>query len=82
MWERERGSELADPIYPGHRGGAMKQDRISMVLSDDEFAAMMREFDSAGEWMRKALAAKRAASSQDALTQSSADAAGRRAAQN
>ncbi|KPB99783.1 Unknown protein sequence [Pseudomonas amygdali pv. lachrymans] len=53
-----------------------------MALSDDEFAAMMREFDSAGEWMRMALAAKRAASSPDALKQSSADAAGQRAAQN
>lgn len=54
----------------------MKQDRISMALSDDEFDAMMSEFDSAGEWMRKALAVKRAASTPDALKQSSADATG------
>ncbi|MFK3722424.1 hypothetical protein ACI2KE_01045 [Pseudomonas monteilii] len=60
----------------------MKQDRISMALSDDEFTAMMGEFDSAGEWMRKALAAKRAASSPVALKQSSADAAGQQTEQN
>ncbi|GLH50585.1 hypothetical protein [Pseudomonas lactis] len=60
----------------------MKQDRISMALSDDEFAAMMSEFDSAGEWMRKALAAKRATSSPDALKQSSTDATGQQVAQN
>jgi len=60
----------------------MKQDRISMALSDDEFADMMSEFDSAGEWMRKALAAKRAASNPDALKQSSADTAGQQAEQN
>ncbi|MBH3449537.1 hypothetical protein I5S84_11830 [Pseudomonas putida] len=60
----------------------MKQDRISMAPSDDEFTAMMREFDSAGGWMRKALAVKSAASTPDALKQSSADATGQQVEQN
>ncbi|MCX5510440.1 hypothetical protein [Pseudomonas sp. BJa3] len=60
----------------------MKQDRKSMALSDDEFVAMMREFDSAGDWMRKALTAKRAASSLGALKQSSTDATGQQVEQN
>jgi len=60
----------------------MKQDRIDLALGDDEFAAMMKEFDSSGKWMREQLALKRAASSSGALKQSSADATGQKAAQN
>lgn len=60
----------------------MTEDCIDLALGDDEFAAMMKEFESSGEWMREQLALKRAASSSDALTQSSVNAAGQRAAQN
>lgn len=53
----------------------MTQDRIALALSDEEFAAMMKEFDLSGEWMREQLASNRAASPPNVLNQSRADAA-------
>lgn len=58
----------------GHREGAVAQELLATALSDDEFAAMMKEFDSAGEWMREQVASNRAASTSDVLNPSRADA--------
>lgn len=53
----------------------MTQDRIAIPLSDAEFATMMKEFDSSGEWMREQLTLNRAASTHNVLNQSRVDAA-------
>lgn len=57
-----------------HREGAVAQELIATALSDDEFAAMMKEFDSARKWMRVQVALNRAASTSDILNPSRADA--------
>lgn len=38
-------------------------DKIPRVLTNEEFADMMQEFDSAGQWMVERLALKRATAS-------------------
>lgn len=40
-------------------------DKHSSMLSDDEYAAMMRDFRSASDWMAEQLAAKRASPCSD-----------------
>ncbi|BCS43001.1 hypothetical protein A3SK_0100110 [Pseudomonas amygdali pv. tabaci str. 6605] len=59
-------------------GGADKSphdSEFARALSDDEFATMLKEFDSVGEWMSEQVALNRAASTPDVLNQSKVDAA-------
>ena len=48
-------------------------DNIPRVLTNEEFADMMQEFDSAGQWMADRLALKRATSSASSPKHSSSD---------
>lgn len=50
----------------------MTPDRLPAFLTDEEFAGMMRDFDTAGHWMREQLALKRATPSAAAQKQPSA----------
>lgn len=52
----------------------MTPDKLPALLTDEEYAGMMRDFDTAGHWMRGQLALKRASPSAAALKQSTAGA--------
>jgi len=49
-------------------------DRLPALLTDEEFAGIMRDFDNAGYWMREQVALKRTTPSATALKQCSAGA--------
>lgn len=50
----------------------MTPDRLPALLTDEEFACMMRDFDTAGHWMREQLVLKRGTPSAAAQKQTSA----------
>jgi len=52
-------------------GVAVTPDRLPALLTDEEFAAMMRDFDTASHWMREQLALKRGTASAAAQKQPS-----------
>lgn len=52
----------------------MTPDRLPALLTDEEFAGMMRDFDTEDHWMREQVALKRATPSAAAQKQYSAGA--------
>jgi hypothetical protein len=56
------------------KGVTVTPDRLPALLTDEEFAGMMRDFDTAGHWMREQVALKRVTPSAGAQKQPSAGA--------